>query len=121
MIYTTGVIKCRNDNIIAVIDPNITAMYRRLIPPYKHINVPKYEPHITIVRKNIEVTNFTLAKEKFDGLKVRYRYDGHIQYKKPYYFLLAWSEDIMQLRVLMGLKPLREGFFDLHITIGNDK
>ena len=78
----------------------------------------KYPPHITILRTKVEgqilVKDLSLFR-KFS--KMNFSYDHKVYSTHNRFYLDAWSEDIENLRVELGLGPFREGFDRYHISI----
>lgn len=97
--------------------------YLSLIPNAYNVQPQKYEPHITVVRLEKEPMPEAdvWAKKPRHGEIIRFAYDTTIQQDGSYFYLSAWSPELMRLRVDLGLPPLREGYFQQHITIGNIK
>lgn len=117
---TIKILLC-NNKVIGLVDPNIVEYYYSLIPKYYYPKRQKYDPHISIVRK-----------EKFDYKRLA---DSALVYYSPiihmcqtYFWLNVLSIDLEQIRLDLNL-PLNsynnivpEGFKHLfHITIGNRK
>jgi hypothetical protein len=83
----------------------------------------KYEPHITVVRKEKEdmPTQDRWEAQPRHGEIVWFAYDTQLQNHGAYWYLDAWSPELMRLRVELGLASVREGFHHFHITVGNTK
>lgn len=113
-----------SDYGVAYLDPQLSKYYYSLIPQYINKQQQKYPPHVTFLRKEKEkIPNLTIWKKFInDGCNpVIIMYNGRIRYSGSYFFLDAWSHDLMMLRLELGLTPYRKGFSKFHITIGNLK
>lgn len=102
--------------------PKTFRNYYKLIPKWKNAQPQKYDPHITIVRKNIEQVKQKKMSQwgTWDGLPVKISYDPRIRFNDKYYWMDAWSDDIVSIRRYLGLPDYR--FEDkFHITVGNTK
>jgi hypothetical protein len=107
-----------------VVDPAIADYARALVPKARRVrlNKPRFAPHITVIRNEEWACNPDL-----DGIEVQFRYDPLVVPGEVYWWLRAWSPDLLQLRVREGLPELSdlcrppdmEDCF--HITIGNTK
>lgn len=119
MFKTIATIKAYPTWLVAYVDKNIADYYRSLIPKYVGVKPPKYNPHVTIVRKSIEKVEKQL--NKYDGESVSIEYSGEIKCGGSYYWLDCYSVDIENIRKELGLLEFRAGFDRFHITIGNTK
>lgn len=97
--------------------PDSIRNYFKLIPKYKCAQPQKYPPHITILRKTVERPAGNWGYR--DGAMIDVSYDSCIQHNNLYYWLDAWSKDIQEIRVALGLPEFR--FDRYHITVGNSK
>ena len=123
MFRTRGIIKLGAGlNIRAVVDPEIGEYYRALIPPYKRVCVPMYQPHLTVLRRFKE---FPVKLDKwfdFQDTEVIIQYSPVVRESRLYYWLDAWSDDVADIRHELGLPTYRlNDFSSYHITIGNKK
>ena len=125
---STGVMKSRGvleygPNCARVlVDREIINYYWSLIPKAKRVglNRPYHPPHITVVRERIEKPLFDNWGYREDEL-IPFTYYPYIRLDEMYAWIDAWSDDIQQIRVKLGLPPLRVGYRRFHITIGNRK
>lgn len=95
--------------------------YYSLIPKAKCAQRQMYAAHITVVRKGIERVPNMDAWNKYDGKNVDIYYDLPIVSNGIYFWLDAYSEDIEDIRVELGMPRIREPFDCFHITVGNLK
>jgi len=108
--------------VVAWIDDQIARYYFSLIPKAKYPMRQMYPPHITVVRSHpIEIVENREPWGKYEGREITFRYDGLVQFRFPYFYLDAWSEEIGEIRKELGLEPYRPGFDRYHITIANIK
>jgi hypothetical protein len=129
MLYkSTAIIFTYPTWIVAHVDSEISRYYYSLIPKYIDRQPQMYPPHITIVRHGKEKAN-TSNFGRFANKKIRYYYDPTIYEGNIYFWLNAYSTDIEQIRVELGLTnrrfnstipqwPFNQTF---HITLGNKK
>ena len=100
---------------------DFTKYYRALLPKYLMVQPPKYKPHISVVRLNIEKPINILEWGKHAGRRIDIKYDSTIKNRGVYYYIQAYSEQIGIIRRDLGLSTYRNGFYSYHITIGNTK
>lgn len=122
MFFTTGPIRYGSEGYsVVLVDPEIARYYRSFIPKHIHFNVPMWEPHVTVTRTGVEFVGHTSEWKKHDGEMFTIRYSPHIMIGKSYIWLPAFSDEIRQLRIELGLPPFFDNFKKLHITIANMK
>ena len=112
-----GKIRVGNKNIVVDIDKGIYFFYRSLIPKAIRPNPQKYNPHISVVR-NEDVLLINRWKDD-DGKFITFQYDTTIHNCDKYFWINVYSKDIEDVRVNLGLPPVRYSSF--HITLGNLK
>lgn len=119
-----GTLKYKDNYILNVtVDVDLVNYYRSLIPIV--IDRQKYEPHITVIRKEI-IPNLALWN-KYEGKVINFEYDNHIYDDTRYWWLHAYCKDLETIRVELGLPPATEltkppdGADCFHITLGNIK
>ena len=120
-----GILKYGTNKLIVEIDPEITRFYRSLVPKYIQFNLPKYPPHISVVRK--EVPNPTNWK-KYEGQIAEFYYLPQIHQSQNYLWLNAFSLQLESIRLELDL-VVNSPYFTpppgfnktFHITIGNFK
>jgi hypothetical protein len=111
--------------LIVEIDPEISKYYQSLIPPYILYNKQRYEPHISVIRKEI-IPNLQLWG-KYEGQDFEFEYDNFIYMSKNYLWLNVFSGDLEIIRLELGLTKTSEttrspdGRHKFHTTIGNFK
>jgi hypothetical protein len=132
MLYdSTGILRYSNEvshRLVLEIDREIVRYYRSLIPKHFSTNLPRYVPHITVVRPEKEVPINLEFWGKYEGLEVPFLYDNQIQCGKVYYWLNAFCKKLEEIRLELGLPVISqygqppEGFTRVfHITICNKK
>jgi len=109
------------NRLVVNVDPELTRFYRSLIPKYIYFNIPKYYPHITVVRGKYEAPLITEAWGKRDGEIVYFEYSPNIKFGDPYIWLTVRSEHIGKIRQELGLKEYAWKFKNYHLTIANMK
>jgi len=116
-----------NYKLILEVDPGIVLFYKSLIPKHIPINKQKYDPHISVVRKEIpkNLKFWRLHEEK----EIEFEYSNTIYHGEIYWWLNAFSQELENIRIELGLpvsseftKPPSEKYIKcFHITIGNTK
>ena len=128
MINSSGVLKYNYNadygyKLIVEIDPGIVELARWLIPKTITLNKQRYTPHISVVRKEVPKENWEFKS----GEKIQFNYDSYVYNDETYYWLRVYSEDLIKIRIALGLTPFSEksrppdGTDCFHITIGNIK
>lgn len=113
------------DKLILEVDKDIYFYYRNLIPKHIKLNYQKFSPHISVIRKENVLDQLLL--KSFHGLEVHFEYDNFIHNDDTYYWLNAYSNDLILLRNKLNLPDYSElckppdGTNCFHITIGNTK
>lgn len=120
MLQTKGLVKYHSNYAIAYIDQDIVDYYLSLIPPYLYVNRGRYDAHLTIVRKDIELPNYDNWGYRNNDI-ITIDYDPVVYTDGTYYWLDAKSLDCVDIRKNLGLPGFRDGFDCYHITIGNTK
>lgn len=110
--------------LIVKIDKDISYYYKSLIPKYFRANPQKYEPHISVVRKETPNINFwNLYKNK----EINFLYENIIYNDEAYFWLNVYSKELENIRLELGLQNTSEitkspdGKHKFHITIANFK
>lgn len=111
--------------LIVEVDKGIVDYARATVPPSVPLQPQRYDPHITVVRRETLVRPEHWAK--YDGEPLEFTYDSRVVEGDIYYWLRAWSDRLVEIRMELGLKPLwelcrppdNEDCF--HITLGNLK
>ena len=112
--------------VVAWVDEELSRYYRSLIPKTKCVQPQMYPAHITVVRSYpIEIVLNWTAWGKYKGKTITFDYNGKILYEYPYYYLEAWSQELNDIRIELGLpefRILRAKMVNcFHITIANVK
>jgi hypothetical protein len=124
---STGIL-CYSDNpykLVAKIDPDIVDFYRSLIPKSISLNKQAYDPHISIVRKEIPINLQFWGK--YEGQAVLFRYSNIVRHGTIYYWLDVYSDKLVRIRLELGLEETTalsrppDGKRCFHCTIGNLK
>jgi hypothetical protein len=110
------------------VDQGISDFYRSLIPKYYDWQQQKYPAHITVVRIHKEVPKNLEHWGKYNNKKIKFAYSGMIHDGTVYWWLNAFSTELEDIRLELGL-PVRseytlppEGFTKcFHITLSNKK
>ena len=112
--------------LIVEIDPEISRYYRSFIPKYIQYNPQMYDPHISVVRKEIPVNLDYWGR--YDGQSIEFLYDNTIHFGTVYVWLNCFSKQLETIRLELGLPVSTmytrppEGFIKcFHSTLGNFK
>ena len=105
---------------IAYVDKQLGDYYFSLAPKYWYLQRPKEKPHITVVRKDIEIPSYDNWGFR-DGTDLYFLYEPVIYRDSMYAWIDVYSEDIGNLREVLGLPRMRVGFDCYHLTVGNFK
>jgi len=127
MFKAVGNLVYSNDpyKLIVSVDDEIGKYYRSLVPKYLAVRKPMYPTHISVVRKQIPV-NLSVWN-KYQGQEIAFDYDNHIYNDEVYYWLNAYSKQLEDIRLELGLENTsrftrsNDGRHKFHITIGNTK
>lgn len=122
---SSGFIRVHKEKIIVDVDVDIVNYYRSLIPKSITLNPQKYNPHISVVRK--ELFCYDIVK-KYDGQLIEFQYSHVVRNDNTYYWLDVFSLALEQIRTDLGLlnqslyiTPPNEYQHTFHITLGNKK
>lgn len=85
----------------------------------KVIQLPEARAHITLVAGRHEKPKNKEFWGKYEGEKIKFKYDNKINYQHPYFWVVVECKRLQDIRVELGLKPNLKWPF--HITIGNLK
>ena len=112
--------------VVAWVDDELSRYYRSLIPKAKYVQPQMYPAHITVVRSYpIEIVPNREPWGRHEGRIITFEYSGEICYEYPYYYLEAWSQDLNEIRIELGMTPFRirgaKMLNCFHLTIGNVK
>lgn len=118
---SSGILVYYNDYCVAYVDKEIARYYLSLIPKYYYVQPQAYPPHITIVRRRIEVPPNQEYWRKYHGQSIDIQYEPGIKTDGTYFFLDAYSNDVSKIRKELGLPQYRDGFKCYYITVGNIK
>lgn len=111
-----------------LVDPELAAYYRALIPKWKNVKCPRWPAHITVVRQGKEIPTIMEPWGKYEGNTVEFFYSPVVHFGKVYYWLNVFCVRLEEIRRELGL-PVRseytippEGFVKcFHMTLGNSK
>lgn len=128
--WSSGPLKYTIDNsgykLNLIVDQSISDYYRSLIPKYIDLNRQKYPAHISVIRKETPA-NIDLWG-KYEGLELKFAYTNLIFRGTIYYWLNAFSKELEEIRLELGLpvstqytRPPGDFIKCFHITIGNTK
>jgi len=116
-----GVIKY-SDNDFGVhveCEQDFIMYYRSMLPKNIKLNMPRYAPHITVVR-NETIPRFNNWK-RYHGQILSFEYSLEVANNDIYWWLPVKCDTIGRLRVGLGLTYSPPWDNGLHITIGNTK
>lgn len=105
---------------IAYVDKGLGDYYYALCPKYWYLQRPKTPPHITVVRKDIEIPSYD-NWGFHDGDEIYFNYEPIVWRDELYAWIDVYSDEIGNLREVLGLPRIRKGFTCYHLTIGNFK
>lgn len=111
--------------LVLEVDPELHRYLRGLIPSRFTCKVPRYSPHITVVRN--EPPRVAENWGKYEGKLVSFTYDPFLNYDGTYWWIKCYSEELILIRLELGLAsshhhtrpPTDEECF--HSTVGNSK
>ena len=109
------------DRVVLNIDPEIARYYRSFIPKSKRVNSTRYHPHITVIRSGREKAQNLESWGLHEGENFSFQYNPEVIEDHTYYTLKAYSKDLEDIRIELGLPRMRIGYDCFHITIGNKK
>lgn len=106
------------------IENEFSKLYRAFLPKSISWNIPKFNPHISVIR------NEEFSTQKIENLidkEIEFECSSNIQIGEVYIWLNVFSSDLEEIRVLCGLKNHSElskppcGSNNFHVTIANRK
>lgn len=109
--------------LIVEVDPEIHRLSRSLIPKSVKFNIPRYPPHITVVRNEIPVNLDVWGISR----EIEFEYCSEIFNDETYWWLRVFSTELEKIRVGLGLDPhsplirAPDGENCFHTTIANTK
>jgi len=129
MLSAVGRLRYEPDyRLVLEADKDFAAYYRSLFPEDLAVQVPRWPPHVTVVRAEKEAPTNLEAWGKYEGEEVEFHYDPEVRIDKVYYWLNVWCDRLVEIREELGLppksrwtKPPSGGFQCFHLTIGNKK
>lgn len=82
------------------------------------LNKPIRKAHVTIVNDKIHDHElYKMAKQLFHGKEITFKYDpAEIRTNGEHFWIKVYSDDVANIRTVMGLSP--NPYFNLHLTIG---
>ena len=121
-----GTLRYIDNKLIVEVDQGISDFYRALIPKWIRTNKQLYPAHISVVRKEIPPNMKVWGK--YEGNEIPFSYSNVIHNGEIYFWLNAWSNQLEQIRLELGLpvdslytRPPDGLNKTFHITIGNLK
>lgn len=110
------------------VDPGISDYYRSLIPKWIVTRKQMYEPHISVVRKEIIPASNISLWGKYEGEEIEFYYSNIVRFGTVYCWLNVFCEKLEKIRLELGLpvdsiytRP-PDGFAKtFHMTLGNNK
>lgn len=121
MFKSTTIIKYLEDvdEVYAFVDKQLVLYYRALVPKYIPLNKQRYDPHISVVRKEIIIdkTNWN----KYNNKEVEFEYTNDIGNNDLYYWINVKCDFLCEIRQSLNLSRTTPWENKFHITIGNVK
>jgi len=111
--------------LIVEVDTGMAAYYRSVIRKYNRINIPKYPPHITVIRGEKIVKPAIWGK--YASVMVEFWYRNTIYNDDVYWWLEVKCDNLEAIRKELGLFPTSpltmspDGKHKFHITLANTK
>jgi len=124
MYSSRGVLAYSDSYVVANLTDDLAIYYRRLIPKWITVDGTRYSPHITVIRygkEQIAADKKAQYWRKYEGQVISFKYEPRIYSDIKYFFLNAYSRELEDIRIELGLAPTRFGHGRFHITIGNQK
>ena len=127
MFKSIGILKYGPEwKMILAVDQDLSNYYRALIPKSTCCKRPSWPAHMTIVRQEFEVPLHKEHWMKYNGMEVAFDYLPIILNDEYYFWLNAWSKQLEQIRIELGLTiysrwvlPPKGFTKNFHITIAN--
>jgi hypothetical protein len=107
------------------VNDGIALFARALMPKSIRIQLPRYKPHITVIRN--EMLSYTNKWGIYEGELIKFHYESFVRNDDIYYWLRVFSPRLISIRLEMGLPQSSkwsrapDGFESFHTTIGNLK
>ena len=117
----TATLRSTRGWVVADVPYGLADYYRSLIPPTVRYSIPRYDPHITVIR------DYPTTLPVIEPRTIRFRYAPEVVIGEDYIWLDVWCEDLEALRVSLGFDNIcwytrpPSGFAPFHITLGNFK
>ena len=111
--------------LIVEVDQGISDFYYSLIPKSHRVQKQMYSAHISTIRNEIPIN--IQFWNKYQNKLVEFEYESFIYNDETYYWLNAYSKELENIRIELGLKETSEftrspdGLHKFHITIANTK
>ncbi len=119
---TKGTMRYGHDSYSVVeVDPELGPYYRSFIPKSVHWNPTRWSPHVTVTMTGMEEISNREAWGKYEGHCFTVRYSPCIMFGASYIWLPAFSEELEEVRLELGLPRHFNNFQQFHITIANMK
>ncbi len=114
--------------LVLEVDSEIARYYRSFIPKHIRTNLPRYKPHVTVVRPEKETPVHLEAWGKYQDQEVPFQYSGILQSGKVYFWINVFCTRLEQIRQELGLPVSSqytrppEGYVKcFHATVANMK
>lgn len=124
----TLVVTLAEQKVHLEVDQDLVDYARSLVPPTTTLNRTRFAPHITVIRNEpIPMRLLDVQAERLHGRKVGFEYDPRVVPGDVYWWLRAWSLELVSIRRGLELEDLsywcRPPDHDdcFHITVGNTK
>lgn len=107
------------------VDPEIHRLARWFVPEHIGLIKPRYDPHITVVRREVPPNLERWGRD--EGRIVEFWYETYVRNDEIYWWLRVFSDDLAQVRKELGLVAYGSTTMapDLkrcyHMTVGNVK
>lgn len=126
LFISVGRLHYDENKLIVEADRELGAYYYSLVPKFLRINHQRYNPHISVVRK--EVPPKMEHWGKYEGEEIEFFYDPFVWSGTVYYWINVFCSRLEEVRLELGLPVASEytlppeGFAKcFHLTIGNTK
>lgn len=106
--------------VMVQFDCDMTSYYSWFI--FKRFNLKLNKPlrgtHVTIINDIVDSDIYEMARNVFDGKEITIKYDPTYirSNRKGHWWLKVYSDDVRNIRTVMGLTP--NPYYGLHLTIG---
>ncbi len=95
-----------NYKLIVVVDPEIARYARALVPKAWYPNIPRYAPHISVIRRENPVNMENWGKH--EGEIITFDYDPEARFGNEYIWLRVFCPKLADIRQELGLPRDRD-------------